>query len=290
MNFKKYKHSDIITYEPEDPNLDKHEITLDSNVYKVRDLGGMMKSIPGFIPIKSSDDLIKFKTGDIAHVMKTANRFFTQRTRDTYKELKIAHKIGMIFYGTHGTGKTSTCMLIMKELVDQYNSICIDGTSVSLNFIKNIIARIRELQDNPIVLFVDEFDSSIAREEDNWLTFLDGTDAINNLIFIGCTNYIDNIPDRIKNRKSRIKYTFEIKSLPLEVYREYVQDRLPKETPEIIQKFSFLAEQEGLTLDQLKHAIIDYRLDCVSIEEAITDVKKTVGKKEERKGTSWNEE
>jgi hypothetical protein len=46
--------------------------------------------------------------------------------------------------------------------------------------------------------------------EESFLPFLDGNDSVEDLIFIGCTNYINKIPDRIKNRKSRIKECFSI--------------------------------------------------------------------------------
>lgn len=268
-NYRKISGKDQIILQPEERYEAGYKV-LEPNIYKLWDAGNMFVGmIPMFERIREGDKLVQFKTGIVAKVMKSADKFLGDESKDAYHQLKITHKMGLIFYGKQGTGKTSTCMLIMKTLVDKHNAICLDCTGRTLSFVRECIRRMREIQDNPIVVFIDEFESSVKAEETKYLTFLDGTDSVDNLIFIGCTNYIDKIPDRIKKRKSRIKHLYNINSLPLDVYKEYLIDRIPLMETKVVAEFAFKAEEKGLTIDQLKHALIDYKLEGFTIEKSI---------------------
>lgn len=266
-NYRKLKDSNSIIWEKEPEDTERY-VSLAPNVYKLIDVG-TYTYIPMFEPIMDGDKLVKFKSGVVSEVISNADKFFSDETRKVYEELKLTHKIGVLFYGKPGTGKTSTCMLIMKELVEKHGAICLDCTGRRIEFIKFSIAKIRENQLNPIVVFGDEFDSMLARDEDRYLTFLDGTDSVNNMIFIGCTNYLDKVPERFKKRKSRFKHLHNINSLPQEIYKEYLIDRVPSMKSEIVAQFSFLATERGLTIDQLKHALIDHKIEGLDIENAI---------------------
>lgn len=233
---------------------------------------GMMQSVAQFRPIEQKDSLINFKGSIMERIVKKCDDFFSQRTIDIYKELKICHKMGVILHGVPGTGKTCCSMLVMMEIAKKYDAICIDITKMGFGIVKSVIKMIREHQNNPILIFSDEFDNVVRNYEYELLPFMDGNDSVDGLIMLGCTNYIDKIPDRIKDRKSRVKHLFEIKKLPMAVYTEYITDRLPS-LGKNISKFSYLAEEAGLTLDQVKNAMIDYKLEGVRMEVAIQSSK-----------------
>lgn len=248
---------------------------LEPGVYKLGDVGNMFSgAIPYFSYIENKDKLIKFEKGVMKEFLDSTKEFFSEKTINAYKELEIIHKIGYIFYGKPGSGKTSLCFLAMQELVKNSNAICIDCTDMKLNFVQFVIKSIRAHQNNPICIFYDEFDFSIRHHEESFLPFLDGNDSVEDLIFIGCTNYINKIPDRIKNRKSRIKECFSIDALPIEIYEEYLKNKLSKHKNEEIYKFAFLAEEAKLTIDQLKNALIDFKIIGLSIENSIAEALK----------------
>lgn len=268
-NYRKVTEKNHIIMEKDTPE-EGRMVVLSPGVYKLYDGGNMFLGIiPLFEDIKQGDKLVNFKTGIVARVIEQTDAFLGEESRKAYEELKVAHKMGMLFYGKPGTGKTSTCMLIMKALAEKHSALCLDCTGKSLGFIRYCIERMREIQSNPIVLFIDEFEGRISREEAEYLTFLDGTNSVSNLVFMACTNYIEDIPDRIKKRKSRIKYLHNINSLPEEVYREYLTDRIPTMDRKTLGEFSYKAAEAGLTIDQLKHALIDYKIEKMSIEKAI---------------------
>lgn len=268
-NYKKVIGREHIILKPDEEYEAAYE-TLSPSIYRYWISGSMMTGYyPVFEQLKQGDRLVNFSTGIVSSVLNETNSFLSDRTMETYRELKVTHKMGLLFYGKQGTGKTSTCMLIMKNLVDRYGALCLDCTGKGLGDILSIISQIRRYQNNPLVIFIDEFDHALSGNEEGYLTFLDGTDSVNNLIVIGCTNYIDKIPDRVKERKSRIKHMYNIDSLPLEIYKEYLTDRVPKMDASELAQFAYLASEKGLTIDQLKHALIDYKIENIQIEKAI---------------------
>lgn len=257
-----------------DSNFSNGWETLPPGIYDIYKSGSIFDNYLTFYPSPQLDGLVKFKHGLINDVIQDTQKFFSENTKEAYKELKACHKMGIILYGPPGTGKTATCRLIMEEIVEKYKAVCLIGTGKGVPFVLGAIGSIRRLQKNPIVLFIDEVEYTIKTEEGYLLPFLDGSDSVEELVFMGCTNYLDKIPERIKDRKSRIKHLYEIKALPSPVYEEYIKDRLPKMEGRVVTEFAYKAEESGLTIDQLKNALIDYRINELSIDVAIKGVVK----------------
>lgn len=274
LNFQKIKGENAIVL-MKAQMFDKMYEQLPAGVYQLSDVGGMFERIPCFKPIVNQESLIQFNNGVLAEFISEVDFFYSEKTVSAYAEMQLTHKTGYILYGAPGTGKTCMCFLAMKMLAEKYQAICVDATKTALPFIKGVIQQIREIQKNPIILFFDECDESLKQYESGFLPFLDGNESVSGLVFLGCTNYIDKIPERIKDRKSRIKKCFEIKSLPQEVFRQYITNKLPLLETKISAEFSYKACDSGLTIDQFKNALIDYKLNDSSIDDAIKSAKET---------------
>jgi len=246
---------------------------LEPGYYTTSNIGSNFETIIGYNKVKQLDNLIHFSSGVIKDTINSIDIFLNKDTSAKYNKLKVGHKLGIILHGPPGTGKTSTVALLCNELIKNHNAIAINFTGNSLGWIKMVIKSLRTFQDNPIVAFVDEFECEVGNydeaNESGYLTFLDGSDSFNNLIFVACTNKLDEIPDRIKFRKSRIKHLVEIKSFPIEVYKEFILDKVPDMNSELVAELSYKAEEHGLTLDNLKHVIIDYIIEEVSFDDSI---------------------
>ena len=90
----------------------------------------------------------------------------------------------------------------------------IDGVEIELPFEPDVFEL--EFWLFPIKLFIefDEFDEFVKEGKEGLIkTFLDGSSSTNNTIFLAMTNYIERIPDSIKNRPSRFKYQIEIEEV-----------------------------------------------------------------------------
>lgn len=274
INFMKVRHREHIVMQAEGEIEKKYE-TLPSGLYEASDVGGPFTTVYAFKPIETVDKLIKFKTGVVRDTLQMVDDFFSDKTKRLYEDMQIARKMGIIFYGPPGTGKTATAMILMREItIQRPDTICIDFTGKRLGFMREVIRRLRRIQNGPIIAFMDEVEEAFSGNETEYLTFLDGTDSVNDFIFLGCTNFLDKIPRRIRERKSRIKHTIEIKSLPQEIYVEYIKAKIRNISESEVTKIAFLAEDKGLTIDELKNCLIDYHIEGMDIEKAIHNAKK----------------
>lgn len=248
-------------------------------IYKIKNFGGLLGPTKyGFeLFNKEIDNLISFKEGIVNETIERVKDFFSEKTISLYKEMKVCHKVGMLLHGPPGTGKTSTVMLIMKELVDNLNCICLICTDNNLNFIMGAINLLRkEGYTGPICLFIDEVEDAFSSELGSYLTFLDGEKSVEGLIFIGCTNHINEIPDKIKYRKSRIKHLIEINRFPDTVYQHYIKEKIPSLNDKEVIEIAYKAGEANLTIDQLKHVLVDHRLENIPLDKAIQEVKKHI--------------
>lgn len=271
MNFHQdLEQEDIIfrTIKPMDRSWEK----LEPGYYACINKGYAHDPLPVLNVIKQKDELIDFSSGIFKQVANAVDKFYSKEVIDAYAELKVMHKMGLILYGPQGTGKTCTIHLLMLKFIKDYKAICLDFTaSKSVSFVVSTVTKLREIQNNPIVAFVDEFES-VAHSND-LLTYLDGNSSVASTIFVGCTNFIKDVPERIKNRKSRIKYVFEVVGLPPEVYKQYIEGKLPKLDVKIKAEFCYKAEEAKLSIDQFKNAIINFYVDKQTIDESIASVK-----------------
>lgn len=246
---------------------------LPSGTYKVKDIGGMMETKFAFTPVPLQDRLVEFSNGPIGEVLDKIPPFFNDDTISGYKEMGVSHKMGLLLYGPPGTGKTVTSRMLMSILAEKYDAICLMVTGNNPLVVKRVVDFIRKIQSNPIVLFFDEFESLCRQFEDDLLTFLDGENSIDGCITLACTNFLDKVPERIRLRKSRIKHLIEIKSLPMSVYSEFIHEKLPSLSQQQCTELAYKAENECLTLDQVKHVLIDYRIDRKPFDESILAIK-----------------
>ncbi len=242
---------------------------LTPGVYNTHNIGGMFEFRPAFTIQEPLTGLIHFKDGITKQICSHVKSFFSKNTIDKYKEMKLTHKMGIILYGPPGTGKTSSAFMAMEQLVLEHKAICLIVTGKGISEVMHFIRIIRLNQTNPILVFFDEIDNSIKAQEGSFLTFLDGDHTIDNLITFGCTNYLDKIPERIKDRKSRIKHTILVDRFPIKVYEEYIIEKLPNLDVKLRSEIAFKAEEAKLTIDQLKHVLIDYYIEGISINDAI---------------------
>lgn len=227
------------------------------------------KFTPGFYKAMTTDSGIHitreklneihtpFKTQETESVLSTVRAFFQAGVREKVNALGFIHKLGVLLYGIAGTSKTSVLNYIANELVEEKEAVvffCHDsntfGTAISL------AKRIRDIQDNPIIFIADEFERFAQSEEAKMKTFLDGVDSIENSLFLSATNYIEKVPDTIKERPSRIRLVLEFKGIEdKEVMKDILRSISDKVSPSLFEEQEIQTAFENInhiTIDEIK--------------------------------------
>ena len=150
------------------------------------------------------------------------------------KEMGMMHKLGLIFNGGIGTGKTYLAGQLGEKLAKEKNALVLMTRGEPDIELAKLIDMLRtEDPDRLIVLIMDEYEKHNAGESD-MLHFLDGKDSRNNVIVIATVNSTKGIPDTIRNRKGRIEKVFEFRLKNRSVVRRIIESVIPKKYSNII--------------------------------------------------------
>lgn len=217
-----------------------------------------------------TDKLQVFSTG-LAHSILNEIRIFCE-SKVKYERMNQSYKRSFLLYGPPGTGKSSIIALAVKDLIEKYQAVVIQLSTV--DYIPTICEAIENLRvNNPDQLIVLVFeDAERALNNEDLLSVLDGHNTIENLILLSTVNDIDCLPERIKNRPGRISSRYLIDSLDISIKKIYVQNFIK----DLSLKDSFvddlLPKIEDLSFDQVKEVLIKMSVFNHSIDDAIQDV------------------
>lgn len=203
--------------------------------------------------------------------------FFDKKTIENVKDFGFNHKLGILFYGKEGTGKSSIMKYYYTQLIDEQDAIVffLDKTEHRLSEMWDFVIKIRQIQDNPIVIILDEMETILTETNKSKMKMiLDGNLSINKSLFLASTNHIDLIPDAIKNRSSRFKYTCDIEGIQStdEIYEILVKMLKNLFSDQEIRQFS--EELKGNTIDNIKQFALD---KVMNITVSLKVKKSTIG-------------
>lgn len=216
-----------------------------------------------------SDEIIPVTNSPAEEIIKDINHFMKPETQDKYKEYGFVHKRGILMHGRGGTGKSTT-------IIEIANGIVSGGGIVFFNANPRLLAAVlpvvRENTPNAIIgVIYEEFDEWILRDAASMLSFLDGELQVNNVVFLGATNYISKIPERIKNRPSRFAKVVELKEPDANFRKHFFSRKLKGD--DILRLEEFISITEGMVVDQLKDVIISVCCAGVSLPDAVNKIK-----------------
>lgn len=188
----------------------------------------------------------------------------------TYRDLNIIYKMGILWYGPPGEGKTS----FIRNLVNS-NIFCKDAIVINITeelpesyFLQSLNS---STKGKLKILILEEITNLTQHSSDirKLLTFLDGETSLDNCIILATTNYPELLPKNIVERPSRFDKLYKMSSPNKEeIFKliEYYYKKTPS-TEEI----------NGLhskSTAYIKEVCINALLNKINLMESIENVKK----------------
>lgn len=249
----------------------KTEKTLQSGIYNLNYLDYPEHRVT----LKENQDKETTKIHEFASKEKIdllLDRFFNKDIYKMVKHLGFYHKTGILFYGKEGTGKSSIMKYYYTKAIEEEGALVfhILRSDFYLKKCWDFIMNVRRIQPNPIIVIFEEIDSYLKDNTAFLKTAFDGNNSIDNCIILASTNHINEIPEALKDRPSRFKYSLNIEGIQKEedvliIIEKLLNNIFPKDDLDLFSK-----ELKGSTLDEIKQFCMDKIMNLKSSDIAPT--------------------
>ena len=139
-----------------------------------------------------------------------------------------------------------------------------------------MVNRIHAIQPDVQILVIWEEFERYKRNTDV-LQLLDGGKQLNNVVYLATTNYIDQIPPRLRNRPSRFARLVEVGPPSAEARKAFLMNRIHPEDVDENVVDEIVLKTEGWVIDHLTEFIRSHYVVGMSQDEAISNINKMNG-------------
>lgn len=237
--------------------------SLDPGLYNINETMQGELYFQSFEP--KTDKLIALTDNESQVILKEIDYFWKDETKAKYDKYGVIYKRGILMYGAPGTGKTATIMQTANAMIAQGAVILYDK---SPRLIARGLQAIHAIEPNKkVIVVLEECDEYVNSSQ--FLSLLDGETSTSNVFYIATTNYIDRIPNRIKNRPSRFATVIELKAPTEAARRAYLSTKLD----DVNTVEEYVQVTEGFVIDNIKDLIISTMIYDVTLKDAVSKVK-----------------
>lgn len=225
----------------------------------------------GFDRVKlNNDTIIDLPDPTVTKILKLVQDFWSNEASDKYQLYGITRKLGILLWGSAGTGKTIASVRVV-DLVRNLGGIILFNPEV--NNLQSYLKVIRQIEpDKKIMVVWEEFDS--INDSPELLSIMDGELQLSDVLFFATTNYINKIPARLKNRRSRFAHVLEMKNPNEECRKAYFESIIKTEEDKEKYLAPFVEATEGMSIDSCKNLVLDVLVYGLKIEDSIREMKK----------------
>jgi len=202
------------------------------------------QSGPAFQKFTSqTDELLKFENSMMSEVLEEVKKFWT--LKQSFNQLGFLHNRGILLHGPPGSGKSSLIQQITEQMVGQGDVVFF--TSCQINPVIGCLKAFRQVEPGRrAVVVLEDLDEYMSYQERDLLQLLDGENSVDNVLYLGTTNYINKLSQRLM-RPGRFDKKVLIDFPPVEGRLVYLQNKLGsiaeeakiKMIAEMTDKFSF---------------------------------------------------
>ena len=221
----------------------------------------------------ATQKLIDLPDHTTSAVVSDINNFLKKETYNQFEKYNYLYKRGIMLYGKPGTGKTSVIKKICDIAVEKDMIVFFD---LAPDMVESAVREVRALENEnanrQILVIWEEVDSLIRRQESEMLNLLDGITQIDNIVYLATTNFINKIPDRIKNRPGRFARIIEVDTPSAEARKMFIQQRIHPSDLANINVELWTKMTEGLVLDQISDLVITVFCLGIPLQEALARI------------------
>ena len=244
------------------PHVDK----LDPGMYKIQS-----HPLLGYYVDKmdvKSDEILALPDPVFDRVMRDIRKFWTKNMREQFAKYNLIFKRGILLHGKPGTGKSCLVNRVMEEAIKLGGLVFFNPSPDSLIDFVRMVKEI-EKTDRYVLVVLEELERILRRNEHGLLTLLDGQQQMENVVYIATTNYIEDIPERIKKRPSRFCTVLEAGTPNAEARRMYLKHKIHDDDVNRVDLDFWVDQSDGMTIDQLKDMVVNVLCFDHSVEEAV---------------------
>lgn len=221
------------------------------------------------------DELIKMNGSVAKNIMEGIQHFWTQDVQDAFKRYKMMHRRGILVYGPPGTGKSSMFMQIVEDFVAERpngNIVLFDPHPRS---VMEYIGYVRQIDPTSRFLVIfEEFEGKLASFESDLLSLMDGENSVSGVVFLAATNYLNQIPERFKNRPSRFADVIELGPPDASVREVFITKRMHPLDLKNINVQEWVEKTDGFVLDHIKDLFISVHCLGLTLNTATEKIRK----------------
>lgn len=225
------------------------------------------------------DELLYLPNIVFKEILKDIDYFWDNKP--LFEKYKFAYKRGILLHGNPGCGKSSITALLSQQVISKGGIVLSISNGNDLEKYLEVMPSIfRTIQPTtPVLVIYEDLDGLVRNPEleTMLLNILDGMNQSENVVNIGCTNYPENLKERILNRPSRFDKRYYIGLPDATVRKYYFENKIHYED---ILSFggdtfinSIVADTEGLTISHLGEFIKSVFIFNNSVEDTINILK-----------------
>jgi SpoVK/Ycf46/Vps4 family AAA+-type ATPase len=208
------------------------------------------------------DELLDLPSGAYDKVLSEIDYFLKDKTKENFNKYGFLYKRSTLLYGVPGGGKTCIVNRVCEKVLDKNGIVLMNPRP------DDLLDALRELditQPNDLVVVVfEELDELLKSWESELLNLLDGEVQRDNIIFLATTNYIEDIPSRLK-RPGRFSNIIEVGMPSLEARSVYLKHKITDIKQEDLN--TWVEKTKEFTIDELKETVLSVKCLGYTLDE-----------------------
>jgi len=219
----------------------------------------------------NTEDLIVLPSSKHQEIFRSIRRFL--ECKELYKKNGFFFKRGILLHGRPGSGKTCLINLICKHVIEHLGAVVItisNHPEVEM-FTSELSSVLRQIEPDRLIIIVFEDLDGLCQgsTETMVLNLLDGVNQLENVIYLGSTNYIENLKERVINRPSRFDDRIYVPFLSPEDREVYFRYKIPEDVIATIDLPEWVSKTDGMSFAHLAELIKSHLILGVSFDDTI---------------------